>query len=180
MTTTRRSKRSPAFAASIEQLRALAHLAERGESQTEHGNAIRFQLEDLWERLSPEEQDLVEALSADLRTLVEQPPSGPQPTEKGLVELQQAISTQSWVEILALLRECPRLSEGVDGAQLRAQCWRALGEDRIAAEFYAQASNLLMRTPVLGGVISARRLELKMRSGVRKREVRPFLMEHAA
>lgn len=167
--------RSAAFIASVGHLRALAWLSERGESQTEQGHALRLQLEGLWYKLTAEEQDLLESLSADLRTLVEQPPPGPEPIEQEKIDIQTAISAASWLEVLALLRECPRLSQGADGALLRAQCWRAVGEDQIAAEFYGQAQKLLMRGTAHTGAIAARRHELKRLSGVLRRDIRPLL-----
>jgi len=146
----------------------------------EQGHALRLQLEGLWNKLTSEEQDLLESLSADLRTLVEQPPPGPEPTEQEMVDIQAAISAAAWIEVLALLRECPRLSQGVDGAHLRAQCWRKVGEDQIAAEFYGQAQKLLMHGTILVGVIATRRRELRMPSGARRRDVRPLLSEDPA
>lgn len=175
MMTAGNTQRSSAFITSVRHLRALARLSERGESQTEQGHAFRLQLEGLWYKLTAEEQDLLESLSADLRTLVEQPPPGPEPNEQEKLDMQAAISAASWLEVLALLRECPRLSQGVDGAHLRAQCWRAVGEDQIAAEFYGQAQKLLVRGTVLAGVIAARRHELKRPSGALRRDIRPLL-----
>jgi len=119
--------RSSSFLAGARYTRALAKLSERGESQTAQGHVLRSQLEDLWYEIPEEEQDLLDSLSADLRSLVEQPPPGPEPTEQEKIDLAAAVSDASWTEVLALLRECPRLSQGVDGAQLRAQCWRAVG-----------------------------------------------------
>jgi len=172
--------RSSSFLAGVRAMRALARLSERGESQTAQGHVLRSQLEGLWYELPEEEQDLLDSLSADLRSLVEQPPPGPEPTEQEKIDLAAAITAASWLEVLALLRECPRLSQGVDGAQLRAQCWRAVGVNEIAAEFYGQARELLVPGTVVAGVIAARRRELKMPSGARRREVRPLLGEGAA
>lgn len=172
--------RSHAFGASVEQLRALARLTERGESQTERGHELRARLESLWYELSPDEQDLIEALSTDLRTLAEQPPPGPEPTAADRAELDQAISARSWSTVLSLLRECPRLSHGADGALLRADAWRALGADPVAAEFYAQASKLLGRGTIPVGAVTERRRDLAKQSGAQRKNVRPFLMEHTS
>lgn len=169
--------RSSSFLASVRYMRALARLSERGESQTAQGQVLRSQLEGLWYEIPEEEQDLLDSLSADLRSLVEQPSPGPEPTEQEKIDLAAAVSAASWMEVLALLRECPRLSQGVDGAQLRAQCWRAVGVNEIAAEFYGQAREMLVHGIVVAGVIAARRRELKMPSGARRREVRPLLGE---
>jgi hypothetical protein len=175
--------RSSSFLAGVRYMRALARLSERGESQTAKGHVLRTQLEGLWYELPEEEQDLLDSLSADLRSLVEQPPPGPEPTDQEKNDLAAAISAASWMEVLALLRECPRLSQGVDGAQLRAQCWRAAGVNEIAAEFYGQAKDLLERSTVvtvMAGVIATRRRELNMPSGARRRSVRPLLGEGSA
>lgn len=161
-------------------MRALARLSERGESQTAQGHVLRSQLERLWYKLTEEEQDLLDSLSADLRSLVEQPPLGPEPTEQEEIDLKAAVSAASWMGVLALLRDCPRLSQGVDGAQLRAQCWRAVGVNEIAAEFYGQARDLLLRSTVVAGAVATRRRELKMTSGARRRAARPLLEEGAA
>jgi len=133
--------RSRAFKESVSVLRALAQLAERRKSQSSEASPLRERLDDLAPGLSDEEQALLDGLSADLWTLMDEE-LGPAPASRHVAELAAARDAGRWTEVSALLRDVPRLATGVEGARLRAECWAALGEQSIADEFADRANRL--------------------------------------
>jgi hypothetical protein len=173
---------SNSYCESIRLLRQLARLAEDGQSQSPEAQRIRAAMEASWYGMSEEEQNLVDGLSADLWTLTEEDPLGPTPSDEGRRALQQAWAAARWQEVSALLRDCPRLAVGVEGALLRAQCWLALGEEEIAAEFTQHAARQLHAPPrgAVPGAVAARRKELQARSGAQRRLAEPLLQNKAA
>lgn len=170
--------RSEAYSNSVRLLRNLARLAERRLSQTPEAVPLRDALNDLWADMTEEEQDLIEALSADLWTLMESEPLGPEPESRHLSGFRDAVAGRHWTQVSAFLRDFPRLATGSEGALLRAECWTAHGEVAIASEFAMHASRLLLvqsvRAPSF--FVMSRRSELQRKSGaVRKGGSVPFL-----
>ena len=143
MTTSVAVARSPAWHESVHLLRELARLAERGLSQSAEARPIRESMEKLAADLSTHEEDLLDGLSADLWTLMETEPLGPEPGPGLAEDLRHAKATDDWAHVSALLRDYPRLAGGAEGALLRATCWAAHGERAIASEFAQHADRLL-------------------------------------
>lgn len=154
--------RRAAYRKSVQLMRDLARLAERRVSQTPDAVPLRAALNDLWADMTEAEQDLIESLSADLWTLMENEPLGPEPDSKDQSRFRDAVNAQQWTQVSAFLRDFPRLATGIEGALLRAECWTAHGEMAIASEFALHASRLL-RVRSLGAATSfvrSRRSEL--------------------
>lgn len=136
-------KRSNSYRQAIGLLRQLARLAERGRSQTPDARPLRQALDAIWSDMSSDEQDLVEAMSADLWTLMDIGPLGPEPPTDAQQVYKDAVAVQNWQIVSICLRDYPRLATGSQGALRRSECWAALGEDAIASEFAEHAGKLL-------------------------------------
>lgn len=170
MTQPAQKQRSSAYRTALGALRELARLAEQGRSQTSDAIPFRATLDSKWGELSFEEQELIEGMSADLWTLMDVAPLGPVPPASTQEAFKTAVETQSWLRVSNLLRDFPRLATGFEGALRRAECWAALGEHAIAAEFAEHASRLLRSTQLnqVQPVIRKRRDELQKKSGANR------------
>lgn len=160
-------KRSNFYRQAISLLRQLARLAERGRSQTPDARPLRQALDAIWHNMSSDEQDLVEAMSADLWTLMDIEPLGPEPPTDIQQFYKDAVAVQDWQIVSTYLRDYPRLATGSRGALRRSECWAALGEREIASEFAEHAGKLLrsQQATAAASAIRKRREALLRKSG---------------
>lgn len=171
-------KRSNSYRQAVGTLRQLARLAELGRSQTPDARPLRQALDAVWSDLSPDEQDLVESMSADLWSLMDIGPLGPVPSPDVQQSYKDAVALQNWQIVSTYLRDYPRLATGSQGALRRSECWAALGESAIASEFAEHASKLLrlQHAAAAASAIRERREALLRKSGAdRVRGSTPFL-----
>ncbi len=107
----------------------LHHLIGEGKGDDEEAEALRDQMDDPWYKLSPEEDDRLGGLSADLYMLqgdeVYEPYEGTR--EELITALGEALSRNDYENILSLLRKGTPFLRPAQVASLRGRCYAMLG-----------------------------------------------------
>lgn len=135
---------NPDYVRSVQLLREHHRLMERGEGESDAAEAIREETHDLWPQLSPDEQDFLGGLSADLYMLEgdEVPePGGSEAITPGQLRacIAEALSRQDWPALLKLFRKAPDILPAAQVAYLRARAYDALRHLDVAIDFLKYA-----------------------------------------
>lgn len=131
---------NPAYAASVELLHRL-HVLMRDGKDDEEGDRIREAMEAPWYKLSDEEQERINGMSADLKTLEPNSPiRHPAAPVVRPMDFRQALGeaygTGNWEVALELLRTRPECISLDQATYLRSRCWEELGDIETARLFY--------------------------------------------
>lgn len=144
---------NPAFHTSVELLERL-HVLMRDDKDDEEGDRLREQMESPWFAMDDSEQDLVRAMSADLKTLEPDSPIKHANRDRFIsddlsAKMAPLILNRQWDQVLDLLRETPAEISLDLAAQYRAEAYAKLGEESIAERFLAEAWRLNPKLPDL-------------------------------
>jgi hypothetical protein len=138
--------RLSAFQDYVSFLEDLHSLIAQGKGDTDEADRLRDSMDDFWDRLNPREILLARGLSADLYTLVDNPPQEPQVGQDEMVETCRLVgaawNNRDWALVLELLRERPHPYPPSQVALMRADCWSNLGDPRTSQLFLQKALSL--------------------------------------
>jgi len=131
-------------------LEELHSLIAQGKGDTDEADRLRDSMDDFWDRLNPREIQLARGLSADLYTLVDNPPQEQQVGQDEMVEtcrlVEAAWNNKDWALVLELLRERPHPYPRSQVALMRAVCWSNLGDPRTSRLFLQKGLSLAPRS----------------------------------
>jgi hypothetical protein len=108
---------------------------DKGEISSDMGD-MEDRAEKLWYQLTDTETTILDAMSADLWYLSDGGPlKGPEPTDEGRVQFEQAKRDEDLLEIARSLHDCSKLASGVEGARIRLYLWRSIKQTEMARRF---------------------------------------------
>lgn len=139
--------KNPAYLRSVELLHRLHHLACDGRNDSDEADDVRAACEAPWFELDDEEQERINGMSADLKTLEPFSPikhdDAPGFVHPALFfRLNDAVAANNWELVLHLLRNEPEKIAWLNAALLRARAYSELGDDSTAKKFMEEAERL--------------------------------------
>jgi len=143
---TKRFFNNPDFLNYVRLLWDLHAAIREGKDELEDGESIRERMDGPGSRLSPEEMDCVNGISADFYSLTEVPPRSTQPKTAELqADLAAAANlrdSEDYPKALHILRSRSAFIAPAELAYQRGQIWKKAGEGGIASLFLRRAVEL--------------------------------------
>jgi tetratricopeptide (TPR) repeat protein len=119
-------------------------IEEQGESP--QADALRDQMDVSWEKLTPEQREIIGGLASDLNCIRRGPvPSGKSEEEVKREDepaLRLALKSKDWHATLTHLRRCAPYRRAEEVAYLRGRAWSELGDHETALLFFERAKEL--------------------------------------
>jgi tetratricopeptide (TPR) repeat protein len=129
----------------LEGYRKLHALTLAGRDQTDEADAVREELDEPWERLTPEERERIGGLSEDLYSLSDPLPVARRPDPQADANLDKARAlyrSGRYDEALNALRPSAAVADPAEVSLLRGRIWQALGSEETAVLFITHAASL--------------------------------------